>query len=327
MTCLQDYCKNQHKSSRFFYFIYSYMSVFVLILFFKNSSAAAAWVSEGLFLCATRLIPSLFPFMVLSSLMVSSGAGAGIFKLASKPFGALFGIGEHGTAALILGWLCGFPVGAKCAYELLRDQRITQWEYKTILCTSSTPSPAFLIGTLGKGMLGNASHGILLYAVSLLTSSLIGVFMHALHREDSPVASARLAQSAECSFAVSLTHSIAEAGLGMLNVCAFVVFFSAFLGVLEGVLQGIAISDISMSVLFCFFEITTGLSRIASLPLSQPLPLCALAVGWSGLSVHFQTMSICSKAHLPFSPYILTQAIKGIMCFALTWLLSLVFSV
>lgn len=289
-----------------------YMCIFLLILFFKNSDAASIWVTRGLELCAKKLIPSLFPFMALSSLMVTSGAGEKIFKIFERPICRLFGVGKACCTPIILGWLCGFPVGAKCASELLSSSDVTLEEYKRILCISSTPSPAFLIGAVGGGLLGNTVIGILLYAISLISCIITGLLINLI------AGSVQTRQTAKAepnthSFAVCLTRSVTESSVSMLYVCGFVVFFSAFLGAMEGVLSFISLSETCTAMIFCFFELTSGISRLCAFP-SPSLPLMAMAVGWSGLSVHFQTAAMCSAEKRGFGAYLLSHTARAVLC-------------
>ncbi len=307
-------CKKKSlKAHRVLHLAYGYMVIFVAVLFFKNASAAAQWITRGLSLCASKLIPSLFPFMVLSSLVVDSGAGAGFFKLLARPVHFLFGIGEDAVSPLILGWVCGFPVGAKCACELLKQEKITKREYNTLLCICATPSPAFLIGTVGAGMLGNTKVGTALYFISIGASSLIGIFLNVLYGKAPRKKNPPRRQVLAPNFSVSFTRAVRDAAIGMLNICAFVVFFSAFLGVLEGMLVTLGASAVLTSVIFGFFELTSGLAQI-SRGAAPSLVLCAMTVGWSGLSVHFQTISICAGAKCSFMPYFISQFAKALLC-------------
>ncbi len=301
--------------------VYCYMCLFVAILFFKNSQATAEWVSRGLSLCAKRLIPSLFPFMVVSSLLCSAQAGDALFGALSRPFGALLGIGAHGTRALIIGWLCGFPVGAKCASSLFRNGYIGEHEYTTLLCVCSTPSPAFLIGGVGASMLGSPSFGIFLYILSLLCSLAVGSLL-CIGKKASPRAKTVYAQKkASISLSASLTSAVSDAGVGMLNICAFVVFFSAFLGALDGMLSPLGLPRIIRSLIFCLFELTSGIESVCALSPQKTLPLIALAMGWSGLSVHFQTISICGGMGKHTSRYFAFHAMKAALCFTVCSLL------
>ncbi len=300
----------------------AYMCIFLLILFFKNSSAATLWITRGLKLCADKLIPSLFPFMVVSSLMVSSGAGTVMFKFLSLPFNKLFGVGRECCTPIVMGWLCGFPVGAKCASELYGQSKISASEYTKILCISSTPSPAFLIGTVGTGMLGSTASGIRLYCFCIISCIAVGLFMRFSKHSAAPqkLSAALPSHDKKMSLAKALTHSVTDSARGMLSVCAFVVFFSAFLGSLEGALSFAELADTARALLFSFFEITTGISMLSALP-RLSLPLCALAAGWSGLSVHFQTAAICSEGGASFGAYILSHIAKSAICILLATIL------
>lgn len=295
-----------------------YMCVFLLVLFFKNSDAASVWVSRGLELCAKKLIPSLFPFMALSSLMILSGAGEKIFKIFERPVCGLFGVGKECCAPIILGWLCGFPVGAKCASELLSSDSVTLEEYKRILCISSMPSPAFLIGAVGNGMLHNAVLGIALYFISLASCMATGIFIKIIAGRTEPPKK-NIAKRPPDSFAVCVTRSVTESSVSMLYVCGFVVFFSAFLGAMEGVLSFFCLSETCTSMIFCFFEMTSGLSRLCTFS-NTSLPLMAMAVGWSGLSVHFQTAAMCSAEKRGFVAYLMSHTARTVLCGILGWI-------
>ncbi len=297
--------------------VYCYMCLFVAILFFKNTQATSEWVTKGLTLCVKKLIPSLFPFMVVSSLLNTVEAGNGLLKILSKPLGALLGIGTHGTRALIIGWLCGFPVGAKCASQLYRDGYIREQEYSTLLCACSTPSPAFLIGGVGASMLGSPLGGIILYAVSLICSLTVAALMRIGKKRQYGASSVYPLKRKSISFAEAVTSAVSDAGVGMLNICAFVVFFSAFLGALDGVLSMLGISPTARALTFCFVELTSGIESICALHTAKTLSLTALAVGWSGLSVHFQTMSICGGMGKLTPRYFAFHALKGVLCFCL----------
>ena len=58
---------------------------FCFLLVLRNSEAAVKYMGRGLSLCAETVIPSLFPFMVLSELLVASGAGEALGRLLAKP--------------------------------------------------------------------------------------------------------------------------------------------------------------------------------------------------------------------------------------------------
>lgn len=66
---------------------------------------------QGIGLCLRTVIPSLFPFFVLSILLTSSLLGSSLIVL--RPLGRLFGMPEGAESLLIPAFLGGYPVGAQ----------------------------------------------------------------------------------------------------------------------------------------------------------------------------------------------------------------------
>lgn len=83
---------------------------------------------EGLTQWATRMIPTLFPFMILSSLMICSGADEQLGKLLSKLWKIILPIRAYGSYAIFIGFLCGFPMGAKVVSELYSARKLSRKE-------------------------------------------------------------------------------------------------------------------------------------------------------------------------------------------------------
>ena len=290
-----------------------YMCLFVIILFMKNSSAAAKWVSAGISLCARTLIPSLFPFMVVSSMVISSGACTEFFGALAKPLCSVLRVSRDGACALVLGWLCGFPIGARCARELYGNGRISFDEYERLTCISGTPSPAFLILSVGGGMLGDVRLGAVLYFVCVSCAILMGIVLR-MRRGERAYAPICRTKSTRKPLLECFVRSVSDSATAMMTVCSFVIFFSAFLGVLEQSIKFLGLSDTAHAVVFCIFEMTTGLYRVCALAPASALPLCALAAGWAGLCVHFQTIAICGGTGLRLSRYFSVQLLRALLC-------------
>lgn len=294
---------------------FGYMSVFMLLLFFRYPDPTTEWVRRGIDTCVGRLIPSLFPFMVVSALLTSSGVGEKLGRIVQKPFGALFGVSAQGAAALLLGWLFGFPIGARSASGLYREGKISGSEFERIVCISGVPSPAFLVNFAGAALLGSAKKGIALYIICLASCMLIGVAIKAFWRSDDETERRKVAASPRASVAVAFTRAVSESTVGMLYVCGFVVFFSAFIGALDNFILSVVGEYPMTDAMFGFFEITVGISRISALdiPSGAAFVACAAVSAWSGLSVHLQIISLCSDSAFPVSRYFAANAAKALI--------------
>ena len=284
---------------------------FIFLLFFKNSEAAAEFVSRGVEICISRLIPSLFPFLVLSSLLVYSGADEVLGRTLGKPLALMLGISSSGACAVILGFLCGFPVGAKCAYGLLGEGKIEKAECQRLLTVCSIPSPAFVVGVLGIDVLGSQKSGWMLWGICVACALGFGIVMRFISPLQKYANDKSTRYTEMQKFSAIFTAAVRDGAKNMLYVCAFVIFFSSFLGTLDAVLSPLALGDTQNAILFGFFELASGAERIAELAPRLRFALCALVAGWSGLSVHFQTMAICSGSDIKFSPYIISHALRA----------------
>ena len=101
---------------------------FSALLLLPEVSAQAA--RDAMLLCAQTLIPSLFPFFVLSSLLIACGASELLSALLSPLMRPLFGLSGAGAAALAgqnsLGGAVTVPLTPRALTERLRDGSLLQ---------------------------------------------------------------------------------------------------------------------------------------------------------------------------------------------------------
>ena len=154
--------------------VFSLLGVFLLLLLLANTQIAMDGVRKGLTLCTETLIPSLFPFLVLSELLIAAGAGAILGRFLSRPVGALFGLSAQGSVSLMLGTLCGFPVATTTAVAFFERGKISKKELERLVLFANNPSSGFLIGAVGKALFGSTAVGIALFCITLLSCALLG---------------------------------------------------------------------------------------------------------------------------------------------------------
>lgn len=292
------------------------MSTFCFVLVLRNSDAAVEYMGRGLTLCAKTVIPSLFPFMVVSELLVSSGAGEALGRLFSGIMRRIFGISGAGASALFLGSMCGFPVGARTAVSLYDKGVISKSECQHLLTFTCNPSSAFLITAVGVSLYDSRSLGVTLYCVvlgcGLLTGFLARFF---LRSPGEPTEHPHFPSGLHPGGVESFTGAVSSAATGMLTVCAYVIFFSALTGALECAVSELGVVGTWGYTLLCgFLEITGGISQASTLSGEVCLILTAVFAGWSGVSVHCQVMTLCGGRGLSFKPYLLAKAFQGVLC-------------
>lgn len=295
--------------------------------------------SQGLTLCADVIIPSLFPFLCLSGLCISAGLARRCGRLLEPLMRWAFRLPGATGLILGLGIIGGYPVGASATAGLYKTGAVTKSEAERLLCFCINSGPAFIIGAVGAGMLRSAQAGFLLYGAHIGASLCVGLCLrlfvgHGEHvrREKA----ARTTLHGELPPAAAFVHSVADAGAGMIPICAFVVLFACLLGVLRqtGILPFCTTllaqvlpggPKVSAAVMTGLLEVTNGCAAAAGCPYS--LFLISAMLSWSGLSVQFQVMAALGGTGLSTRRFVLTRPLHMAFSLALTALLFYLFPV
>ena len=304
-----------------------------LICWPKEISAA---VRSGLGLCYNVIIPSLFPFFILSSLVISLGLAGYLGRLLEPVMRPLFHVSGSCAAALALGFIGGYPVGARSALTLYESGQCTKTEAERLLAFCNNSGPAFIFGVVGAGVFGSGALGLLLYLVHMAASLLVGLLFRFYRPGEGP-RRGRLqgAQFQTASFPAAFTHSVTGALSSTLNICAFVLFFTVTIRMLSltGVLTGLARllsllfgplgfdQSWARRLLTGVLEVSSGVSSLTGGSLSGRLSMAAFMLGWAGLSVHCQVLAFLGDSGLSMRTYLAGKLLHGGLSAALLRLL------
>ena len=289
-----------------------FFSLFLLTLLLRAPDVALKNMSEALSLCALRVIPSLFPFMVLSELLFGGNGLSAVAPLLRLPAGLAFGMSGESGAAVLFGVFCGAPVGAKCAATLYRGGRIDRGELTRLLTVCTPPSAPFLISAVGVSAFGSPEVGRRLFIASLVSCLLIGIVGRVFFSGSGSRGQSDVGPLTERRSLPSLiTGAVTSSALTMLYVCAFVLFFSTLGGALEYLSAAIALPPAVTTLIFGFLELTAGVERASVLPNGKYL--AAAISGWSGLSTALQVMSICRECDISFKPYFVSRLASALL--------------
>ena len=283
------------------------------ILLLRQAETAAQAVRDGVQLCLTSVIPALFPFFAVSSLLVALGAAEAAGRALARPFGRLFRCGGAGCAALLLGLVGGYPVGARTAAELVRRGELSPAEGARLLTFCNNAGPAFAIGVAGVSVFGSARTGAWLYLLHCAAALLTGLLFC---RRPLPVtAMPKRPVPPRAGLTGQFLRAVEGAVSAMARVCGFVVFFLVLLRVMGRV------TGLSHPVLSGAVELTQG---ILALPHTRRgFVWAAGLLGWGGLSVHGQSAAVLSGTDLPMGPYLAAKAAHAAVSVLLAWPVSM----
>ena len=276
----------------------SLFSMLAMAMFSKNVIDAA---KSALALCAGKIVPSIFPFMVASAVLVSN-TQSDTFKFAKGTVRFLFGTSSLSPAAIIPGIVCGYPSGAICTCALYSDGLISKSEAESLIAFSNNSGPLFIIGAVGTGMLGSAKIGAQLYVIHIFSAIVCGIALKAFTK---PLRTADTKSSA--AKGGSFTDAVCQSVSTVLKVCGFVVIFAVILKIVEPLFS--LFNPYVSCIASAFLEMTNGVCAAAELDVPMRIKLTAIsaALSWAGLSVHMQIKSITSPVGLSLKKYYLTR--------------------
>ena len=256
----------------------------LLILFglIAAPDAAVKAASDAALLWWTRVLPSLLPYLIASSLLLRSELLCRLPKRLA-PF-----------LLLPLGILGGYPVGAKLAGKLYRDGALSRSDAQKCAAFCNLPNPVFLISVVAAGMFRDART-----ALPLLSGIFGAAFFGLIPLSHIRITAIRSSEPPALSR--NLPAAIGDGVQAILNVGGCLVFASALAALLEstGVFRLFGANAATVrAVTLGLFEMTSGVSAVAARPLSLSLrlALAAFFIQFGGVSVLLQ-----SASYLPLS--------------------------
>ena len=281
---------------------------------------------DGIALCGNVILPSLFPFFVLSSLVVELGMSQYLGRLLEPVMAPLFRVNGSCATALALGFVGGYPVGARTAIQIYENGQCSRTEAERMLAFCNNSGPAFILGVVGAGVFGSGTVGLLLYLTHLLASLLVGMlFRFYKPQEGSQTRRSRGPQFQAASFPKAFTQSIVGAMQSTLNICAFILFFTVFLRILAhagilkllGSLLSALLAPLGMDqtwaerLLTGLVEVSSGVSSLTDGAMSGRLSMAAFMLGWAGVSVHCQVLAFLGDSGLSVRTYVAGKLLHG----------------
>ena len=296
-----------------------------LLLYPQQAMQAAR---DGLELCANVIVPSLFPFFVLSSLVVELGMARYLGRALEKVMWPLFRVGGACASALVLGLIGGYPVGARTAIRLYETGACSRAQAQRLLAFCNNSGPAFILGVVGTGIFESGRIGALLYLAHLAASVCVGVLFRFWGGDGEGPRRAPAPHFRAQRFSAAFTQSVMGSLTSILNICAFVVFFTVAIRLLflSGAMdRAAALAEVLLSplgvdrswaerLLIGLLEVSSGVASLAGEgALAGRVSMAAFMLGWAGLSVHCQVLSFVGDSGLSVGPYLGGKLLHGFL--------------
>ena len=254
----------------------------MLVLIFDGRSAMQG-AADGIQICIKSVIPSLFPFFVLSILLTSTISNYSFRFL--FPIGRLCGMRNGIEPLLLTGLLGGYPVGAQSVIQAYRQGQLTKSETERLLGFCSNAGPAFIFGIAGN-LFSSPWIVWILWAVHILSAIIVGAIL-----PDRQTGTVDFSNNVSIDLATAVTKAlkITATVSGWIILFRIVIAFLNhwFLWLLPQWLQLLCIG---------ILELANGCHSLIQTE-SEPVRfvLCAVILGFGGVCVGMQTVSVTGE--------------------------------
>jgi sporulation integral membrane protein YlbJ len=316
------------------------MAAFLVVCIIIYPSSVFQSSLSGMSLWWEYVFPALLPFLILTEIMMGSGALHAIGTLLDPFMRFFFRTSGNAGWALAMGLFAGYPAGASTTAKLRERQDLLPLEAERVLIISHLCNPAVMITVIGVGFFHQVSLGMFIAIIHYTSALLMGLMLRRsgdeTHVEDPPAASepiwTRAMQSAKRAqqedgrkfgkiLGDGVTHSIQT----LMLIGGWMMFFSVLQQVILLLLpEFISNNGFIAQIVVCLLEPHLGAYTIAqhsSASLVVKVAIVGAVLGWSGLSIHAQVKSLLQSTQMRYLSFVVARLLHASLAFMLTLLL------
>lgn len=290
--------------------------IFVGFEILTESSYIIEAVSSSFILWRNNLFPSMFPFFVLSGLLINYGFVELVAELFKPIMNQLFKVSGHVAFIFILSIISGFPSNAKYTRELYQQGLIDENEASKALMFTHFSNPLFILGAVSLTFLNDKRAGIIVLICHYVANIILGILFRNYgfkyeKKEKFSIKKAFINMNNKRinnnkNFGEIITNSLLNAINTLLLILGVVTVFMVITTIID---QHFDLNIITKTILSGFLEMTQGLRHVGFLEVSIKLKsiLTAMIISFGGLSVHTQIISILSDTKIKYYPFLIAR--------------------
>ncbi|MDE5977392.1 MAG: sporulation protein, partial [Turicibacter sp.] len=270
--------------------------LFLFILLLQPAPIIVA-TKAGFTTWADKVVPSLFPFFILTRLMTYYQVPQLMGKLLTPIFKHLLHLSPITFFVMFLSMISGNPSGSKMARDYYDQKLINEKEIEGLIYFCNFSSPLFILGTVGVVLYQSTSIGYLLLLAHLLGAIIVFIFCYPLLRSKNTLQQINV-QFPTQPFSTILIDCIESSLQTLIRVGGIIVFFyiiSETLNILQitaiitrsikPILEQIGLLSIE-PIMAGILEFTQGVTKVSqtTASLQTKLVITAFIISFTGLS-------------------------------------------
>jgi len=265
----------------------SFASLGIVCLILDGKTALLG-AQTGIDLCIRTVIPSLFPFFLLSVLLTNTLSGSTFPIL--KPIGRILQIPEGCESILLIGLLGGYPTGAQSISSAYHAGQLNKEYADRMLSFCNNAGPAFLFGMIAP-MFSSRITSVILWGIHIASALYVGMIVRG--HNPAPV---KFQPEKNTSISSAMRTSITA----MATVCGWVILFRIVLSFLEHWFLWMLPTPVQV-LMGGILELSNGCCDLGKIQNPElRFVLCSGMLAWGGLCVVMQTHSVTDGLSIGF---------------------------
>lgn len=280
---------------------------------------------QGFAMWAECVLPSLFPFMVVTLIFVKTGAA----ERAALPLKKLTGkvkLPPAAAACFILSVTSGYPAGSRVVSEFYESGALSKRDCRKVAYLCSTSGPLFIIGSVGFKMFGDKTAGVKILIAHLLSVTVVSLIMSVFSKNSDKSAKRTSVPDKnvlyDAFYGAVIAVTVAGGFIAFFYVVATFCADFSLLYPLQKPLSLLTGEEISSAVCLGLIEATTGCRALAEIGGKLPIALAGFLITFGGLSILLQQLSYLIKAGVKPLKFIAVKLIQAVICFGLLMLIA-----
>lgn len=305
-------------------YILTFICTLLILFFIFNPLQCIDSCLQGINLFFYKVFPSLFPFLIISNLILYSNGVTIYSKLLGKILCHPLKLPKQCSFPIVVSALCGYPLGSKYSCDLYEKGIIDFYTCRRLLNIASSASPLFIVGTLGTSMLKDKTLGYIFLIASYLSCFTMGFVIP----NKSKIKDYSFNQSnSSFDMGTILKNSIENAIKTSASVGGFVTLFFILNSIIKNSIIFNAISnlvfnlfkvsqELTQGFILGILELTNGCNLIASASIDLGIKVLILGflLGFSGICIIWQCSSFMSRLKFSAKYYVKYKLIQGAFC-------------
>lgn len=303
-------------------FICLLVTILVFIIYYSKDVMES--VSFSISIWKDNLFPSLFPFFIISNLLLQYNFVDKISFLFKRIMTTIFKLPKEACFPLIISLFSGFPSGAKATADLVNENILTKEQGTSLLTFTHYSNPLFILGFIGTIILGNQKLGTIILISHLLSGLIIGIIFRPKNIENNKNYNKTQSVRKKTNFGSALKTSIFTSLETMFLLLGIVTIFLILTTIMSKLLP---CSETTKSIIAGILEMTQGIKLVSTLPISTLIKtvIITIFISFGGISVHMQVLSIISETKIKYKHFLLARILHSILAAILVFILYLIF--